>query len=99
VPAHRLGKNDLEAFLRAIVVRYRTDEPEGMLNYYVNRRQGYPTRLPFAEVQYCWDFERRRVGYFCGTWECYAEAVQQIDEATATALSRLHEQNKKTASS
>jgi hypothetical protein len=53
VPVHKLQRNALSAFLRALVVRYRTDTPEEMLAFYVNKTRGAPECLPFAEVRDC----------------------------------------------
>ena len=85
VPAHKMDVKDLKAFLRAIIVRYRTDSPEDMMHYYVNRRRGHPSRLPFAEVTCVHKLDQQRVGYWCGDWDCYASAMQKIDEAQAQA--------------
>ena len=85
VPTHKLQKNTLNAFLKALVVRYRTNTPEEMLAFYVNKTRGTPDHLPFAEVHWCSDLDRKRVGYFCGDWECYASAMQEIDADTADA--------------
>lgn len=98
VPAHRLGQNDLEAFLRAMVVRYRTDEPQEMVGFYINKRRGNPTRRSDADVRYFLDPDQRRNGYFCGTLECYASATQEIDESTALGLKKIREQNRKASS-
>ncbi len=95
VPAHKLQKKACEAFLKALVVRYRTDTPEEMLAFYVNKTRGAPDRLPFAEVRNARDLDRRRVGYFCGDWECYAFAMQEIDAGTAEAIKRLIDENKR----
>src|SRR5438552_2783008 len=78
VPAHKLQANALKAFLIALVARYRTATPEEMLFYYVNKTRGRPTRLPFANITPTFDFEKRRVGFFCGEWECYARAEHEI---------------------
>ncbi len=94
VPGHKLGTNDLKAFLRALVARYRTDDPEVMLLFYVNRRPGNPDRLPFAEVTYEHWLDQHRVGYWCGQWECYATAKQKIDATTADALKDLMQASK-----
>lgn len=95
VPAHKLQKKACEAFLKALVVRYRTDTPEEMLAFYVNKTRGAPERLPFAEVSYTHDPDRRRVGYWCGDWECYAFATQEIDAGTADAIKRTIDENKR----
>jgi hypothetical protein len=42
VPAHKLQKNALYAFLKAMVVRYRTETSEDMLAFYVNKAHGAP---------------------------------------------------------
>ncbi len=75
VPVHKLQKNALNAFLKALVVRYSTETPQDMLAFYVNKTRGAPAYLPFAEVSYCHDLGRRRVGYWCGNWDCYAFAM------------------------
>jgi hypothetical protein len=59
-----------------------------MLAFYVNRRRGSPQRLPFADVRWTEDLEHNRVGYFCGDWDCYAMAMQEIDEDIARAVQR-----------
>lgn len=97
VPAHKLQENARAAFLKALVVRYRTDTPEEMLAFYVNKTRGAPDRLPFAEVKPCKDLDRRRVGYWCGDWECYAFAMQEIDADHAEFIKREIERNKETA--
>jgi hypothetical protein len=86
VPAHKLQKNALDIFLKALVVRYRTSTPEDMLPYYVNKAKGEPSRLSFADVTYCYDLDRRRVGYCCGDWDCYAFAMQEIEAHEAEAI-------------
>jgi hypothetical protein len=95
VPAHKLQRNALEAFLKSLVVRHRTNNPEEMLHYYVNKTRGTPTRLNFAELTPAYDLDRRRVGYFCGEWECYAEAMREIDTEHAEALKRIMEENRR----
>jgi hypothetical protein len=40
LPYHRMGNRQIETFLRALVVRYRTDTREEMASYYVNGRAG-----------------------------------------------------------
>ncbi len=89
IPAHKMGVKDLETFLRALVVRYRTDSPEDMLEYYVNQRRGNPYRLPFAEVTPAHRLDERRVGYLCGDWQCYAFAMQKIDASQAQAMKEI----------
>ena len=86
VPVNKMGVNDLKAFLRALVIRYRTNSPEDMVDYYVNRRRGHPCRLPFADVTYKHWLDQCRVGYWCGEWECHATAKQEIDASAAQAL-------------
>jgi len=87
VPAHKLMKGgSLDIFLKAIVVRNRTKTPKQMLPFYVNKSRGLPSHLPFAEVRYCPDLEKRLVGYFCGDWESWATAMQELDAATADAV-------------
>lgn len=95
VPAHKLPKNALEAFLKSVVVRYRTKEPGEMLHYYVSKTRGRPTRLNFAELIPIHDLDRRLVGYFCGEWECYAEAAREIDNEQAESLKRVMEENRR----
>ncbi len=89
VPAHKMDVKDLKTFLRALVVRYRTNSPEDMVGYYVNRRRGHPCRLPFAEVTYQYWPDQCRGGYWCGDWECYASATREIDASAAKALKEL----------
>ena len=91
VPAHKLQKHALMTFLRALVVRYRTDTPEDMLAFYVNNTRGTPTRLPFAEVTYCEDLDRQRVGYWCGTWESWACAMHEISAEIAAFVKQQRE--------
>jgi hypothetical protein len=95
VPAHKLQKNALEAFLRSVVVRYRTNNPEEMLGYYVSKTRGRPSRLGFAELSPAYDLDRRLVGYFCSDWECYADAMREIDADHAESLKRILEENKR----
>ena len=95
VPFHKMGEKDIAAFLRALVVRYRTDRPEDMVSFYVNKRRGNPCRLPFADIKPAYQLEQSRVGYFCGDWECYAFAMHEIDETTATAMLKTLRQSLK----
>lgn len=94
VAAHKLQKNTRAAFLKALVARYSTDTPEEMLAFYVNKTHRAPERLPFAEVRPSYDLDRRRIGYWCGDWDCYASATQEIDAGNAEAMKRVIEQNK-----
>jgi hypothetical protein len=94
VPVHKLQRNALNAFLRALVVRYRTDTPEEMLAFYVNKTRGAPGRLPFAEVRDC-PLDRGRVGYWCGDWECYAFALRELDAETLDCLTGEIQKNKR----
>jgi hypothetical protein len=95
VPAHKLQRHALEAFLKAIVVRYRTNSPEEMVYYYASKTRGLPTRLNFAELTPACDIERKLVGYFCGEWECYAEAMREIDAEHAESLKKIMEENRR----
>ena len=94
VPAHKLQRTALENYLRALVVRYRTKSPEDMLNYYVNRTKGKPTRLVYAELRPYWSFDLRRSGYFCGEWECYASATYEVSAEIAQAVQNELERGK-----
>ena len=94
VPSHKLQKNALAAFLRALVARYRSSSPEEMLSYYVNNTRGAPARLPFAEIVPCHDLERLRVGLQCGGWECYATALHEVSSDVAKSLDEMFSQNK-----
>ncbi len=96
VPAHKLQKNALYAFLKAMVVRYRTETPEDMLAFYVNKTRGAPTRLSFAEARSCHDLEKRRVGHWCGDWDCYASAMREISAEAADGMKLIFEQNRRT---
>jgi hypothetical protein len=89
VPGHRFGDREIAAFLRALAVRYRTDTPQDMLDYYVNKRKGRPQRLPLADVQPHLLLEKNRSGFFCGDWECYAMAMQEMAPGAAEAA-RFH---------
>jgi hypothetical protein len=82
-PAHKLSKGALFAFLTALVVRYRTDTPQEMLLFYVNKRSGSPVRLPGAAIQSAWTQDEGEQGYICGDWECRATAMQELDAARA----------------
>jgi len=94
VPAHKMQKNDLESFLRAVVVRYQTDGPEDMVVHYVNRRLGPPSRSSFAEVKYGQWLDECRVGYWCGDWECYAYAKHKIDVSVSKWLKKQLQRSK-----
>ncbi len=96
VPAHKIGVKDLNVFLRALVVRYRTNSPEDMVGYYVNRRRGHPCHLPFAEVAPAHRLDECRVGYLCGDWECYASARQKVDASQAQAMKEILQASKVT---
>jgi hypothetical protein len=85
VPMYKLPRKALQAFLRALVIRYRTDTPEEMLPFYVSKTRGAPDRLPYAEVS-DWPLDRGRLGYWCGTWECYASALWELDAKTLEAV-------------
>ena len=95
VPAHRLQKGSVTAFLKALVVRFQTTTAEDMAQFYVNRRPGNPSRLSRAEVRSWQDLERGRVGYFCGTWECYASAMQTLPPEAAEAARAMVKQNRR----
>ena len=94
VPAHKLRTDNVKAFLKAIVIRYRNETPEEMMSYYVNKTRGLPSRLPFADVMRAYDIDRCRVGYSCGDWECYAFAMQEISGAVAQTVKKLLEATK-----
>ena len=91
VPAHKLGSKEIGTFLRAIVVRYRTETAEDMASYYVNQRRGAPSRLPFAEVSDCYSEDQQHQGYLCGgwEWEWYATAMQDVGPEAATAMREI----------
>ena len=97
VPAHKLGSREIDAFLRALVVRYRTTTAEEMIPYYVNGRRGSPYRSSLANMQQCWSDDQREQGKICGDWECYAIATQTISEVHAALVMRFHEENRKSA--
>jgi hypothetical protein len=94
VPAYKLTKNALHAFLKAIVASERGGPPESMVLFYLNKRRGEPSRLPFAEIRSHEDLEHNRIGYFCGDWECYASAMQEIDPSIVVALKKELRRNK-----
>jgi len=94
VPAHKLTGNGLKAFLKAIVASERVGDPESMMLLYLNKRRGEPSRLQFAEIRKHEDLKRRRVGYFCGDWECYASALQEIDASTAAWIKKERDRSK-----
>lgn len=94
VPYHKMGSRQVETFLRALVVRYRTDSPEEMVPYYVNGKAGHPARMPFANVIHAYSEDQVEQGYFCGEWECFASAMYTIDAAAAEAVRHPIEQNR-----
>jgi hypothetical protein len=94
VPAHKLTKNALEAFLKAVVASERGGAPETIMLFYVNKRRGEPSRIPFAEIRMHEDLEHNRMGYFCGDWECYASATQEIDPSIVAWLKKERHRNK-----
>ena len=94
MPAHRLMVNDIQAFLKAVVARYSSDGPEDMALYYLNKRRGAPSRLPFADVMPVRDPDVW--GYYCGDWDCYASATQVLDEDAAKALKEMLRVNRGT---
>ena len=63
VPYHKMTTNDLSAFLRALVIQYRTNSPEEMVGYYVNRRLGDPSQIPL-EVKAVNKLDQRRIAYW-----------------------------------
>ena len=93
VPVHKLQRQALSAFLKALVVRFSTDTPEDMLTFYVNGTRGLPTRLLLAEVKPCEDLDRNRIGYWCGTWECYAVAMREIPVGHAVWMKEQRTKN------
>lgn len=88
VPHHKMSKNDLSAFLRALVIQYRTNDPEKMVGYYVNRRPGHPSRIPL-EIKTVDKIDQRRMGYLCGNWDFYAYALQEYNEELVQEIKRI----------
>jgi hypothetical protein len=97
VPAHKLQKESLYAFLKAVVVRYRTNTPQEMVGYYLNKTLGLPKRLSLADVKPCHHLDRRRVGYSCGDGDCVAFAMQEVGADVADAATREIERNRNAA--
>jgi hypothetical protein len=95
VPGHKLSGNGLKAFLKAIVASERAGNPESMMLFYVNKRRGEPSRLPFAETCKHEDLKRNRVGFFCGDWECHASAFQKIDASTVKWIKQERERSRR----
>ena len=87
VPYHLLPTKKMEAYLKALVVRYSTDTPEEMLNYYARRRKGQPSTWD-VKVRPDHDLKRNLLGYSSGDWECYAYAMRPIEELLARNLMR-----------
>jgi hypothetical protein len=94
VPAHKLPRKALEAFLKASVARYRSISAEDMVVFYVSKARGNPSRLPFTEITRYWNSETRRSGYFCGEWECYATATYEVSAEIATAIEEQLKKNR-----
>ena len=94
IPAHKLGSNEIDVFLRALVTRFRTSTAEEMIPYYVNGRRGSPTRSYLAEVQRCWSSDQKEQGKMCGDWECYAIATQKISDEHAAVVIRLRAESR-----
>ena len=89
VPAHKLPTKALSAFLKALVVRYKTSSPEEMLPFYVSRAKGEPAFRSIGHfAEFTFDYETRQIGYYSGDWECYACARYEIDQERADALKR-----------
>lgn len=97
VPSHKLDTNGVKSFLRALVARYRTERPEDMVAFYVNRRRGDPARSQLANVIKAWDFDRCLIGYSCGNWDCYADAMRRIGPEAAEFLREETERTKRNA--
>lgn len=95
VPSHKFGDREIGDFLRALVIRCRTEDPQDMVGYYVNRRKGHPQRLPFADVIRHYLPEKNRSGFFCGTWDCYAMALQEMAPGAVEAVEFHLEQNRR----
>jgi len=94
VPAHKLDRKDLAIFLKALVVRSRTDSLEEMIPFYVNKRRGIPDHLSFAEIRRCNKLEQNRLGYWCGNWDCYAVAMQEFDKALIDSVKKEIQRNR-----
>jgi len=88
VPYHKMSTGDLSAFLRGLIIQYRTNSPEEMVGYYVNRRLGAPSRIPL-EVMAVNKLDQRRMGYWCGNWDFYAYALQEFDEEQVQAVKQI----------
>ena len=88
VPFHKMSIKDLSAFLRALVICYRTNRPEEMVGYYVNRRLGDPSHI-LLEVKAVHKFDQNQIGYWCGNWDFYAYAMQELDEAKVQAVKQI----------
>ena len=97
-PMHQLGRRDLDAFLKAIVVRYRTENAREMLAYYVNRRKGSIQRAFDApKIVPYFNFEHRWNGVWCGTWDRYARAVYELTAEEAQSIKDVQDANKRGA--
>jgi hypothetical protein len=94
-PMHKLDRKGVCDFLRALVIRHRTDTPQEMLDYYVNNRRGKPIHRKDADARFYFDYEKCLSGYWCGDWECYASAAFQLTSEEAEALHNIHLQNKR----
>lgn len=88
VPINKLDGSALRYFLRASVARYAGGEMKYALNYFVNERNGEPQRSADSSVVRVLDPERAVSGYFCGTWECYAEATFELSENETKILKK-----------
>jgi hypothetical protein len=94
VPIYKLDGPALKYFLVSSVARLQCESLQDTLDYFVNGRKGMPQRSPYAQIFCVTDPELGVSGYFCGTWECYAEATFLLSDSEIMGLKRIIRQNK-----
>lgn len=94
VPINKLDGKALQYFLRAAVCRYDCSTIQESLEYFVNERPGKPQRSPYSKIYRVLDLQRGVSGYFCGTWDCYAEATFSLSDTEIKGLRKIISQNK-----
>jgi hypothetical protein len=95
VPMHKMGKPELQSFLKALLAKHSSQDAESLLEHFVNRRKGDPQYRSAWELKNSFDKEKRRSGYYCGETPLFAFATYPLAEAEVVAIAKTQSQNLK----
>jgi hypothetical protein len=95
VPMHKMGKPELQSFLKALLAKHSLQDAESLLENFVNRRKGDPQFRSAWELKDSFDQEKKRSGYYCGETPLFAFATYPLAEAEVAAIAKIQSQNRK----